>query len=186
MILRIILTVLLVILVSLLLYFIFSILLPAVRNQLVGESKTVFSDLDLEYIHREYREEIAVTDDRAVIQKPFLDENDSVRLKYKGIKKCSVFNYTYETLGHVVSNCIGFGDCMEFCPQNAIIKDNNRLYVTDSCCGCGKCMEVCPKKIISMVNKNDLNKSDTELQYTAPVQKGFKFWKSCYRILQSF
>jgi len=48
--------------------------------------------------------------------------------------------------------CLGFGDCVEACPFDAIEMDENGIPSVDreNCTGCGKCVEVCPKDIIEL------------------------------------
>jgi phosphoadenosine phosphosulfate reductase len=40
--------------------------------------------------------------------------------------------------------CIGCGVCVGACPQNAIIKDGDRVIVGDNCNACGNCIDICP------------------------------------------
>lgn len=51
--------------------------------------------------------------------------------------------------------CLGFGNCVKKCPQNAISIQNGVAVVDrDSCVGCTLCVEACPKNVIEMVPKN--------------------------------
>ena len=50
--------------------------------------------------------------------------------------------------------CLGFGDCVEVCPQNAISIDpekNIAVVDTAKCNGCGLCVTECPQGIIELV-----------------------------------
>lgn len=50
--------------------------------------------------------------------------------------------------------CIGFGDCLQVCPADAIVKKNNRIVIEHKkCIGCGNCEEACPKNLISLLIK---------------------------------
>lgn len=47
------------------------------------------------------------------------------------------------------SSCIGCGECLDACPHNAIIMENNKAVIIQSKCqGCGKCLSVCPQNAI--------------------------------------
>jgi len=53
--------------------------------------------------------------------------------------------------------CLGFGDCVEVCPQNAISIDTEKniaLVDTGKCNGCGLCVTECPQGIIELVPAN--------------------------------
>lgn len=48
--------------------------------------------------------------------------------------------------------CLGFGDCIETCPFDAIYLTSNSLpsIIESKCTGCGKCIEVCPRDVIEL------------------------------------
>lgn len=63
----------------------------------------------------------------------------SAVLLYGGGKKCS-------------GGCIGFGDCAEVCPVDAIRMKNGLPVIADKrCTGCGLCVSECPKDIIALI-----------------------------------
>lgn len=49
--------------------------------------------------------------------------------------------------------CLGFGDCVEVCPFQAISRGKNGLVAIDptKCTGCGKCIGECPKGMLHLV-----------------------------------
>jgi len=50
--------------------------------------------------------------------------------------------------------CVGYGDCAEVCPEDAIsIDPDRRVAVVDweKCIGCGMCVAVCPRGLIELV-----------------------------------
>ncbi len=49
--------------------------------------------------------------------------------------------------------CLGFGDCVEVCPFQAISRGKNGLIAIDpeKCTGCGKCLAECPKGMLLLV-----------------------------------
>ncbi len=50
--------------------------------------------------------------------------------------------------------CIGCGECMEICPQEALHLDSETNFIDRSkCVACGKCVEVCPSKAMHFSSK---------------------------------
>ncbi len=79
---------------------------------------------------------------------------DTAKMKndYAGIHTCEAAKLYYGGQGSCVYGCIGFGDCVAACPQNAICVDNGVARVdTRSCIGCGVCVSACPKGLISLM-----------------------------------
>ena len=174
MILRIMFICLFLVLCGLILYFIYGVFIPAVKHQIIESQDPLFAEVELNYVGNS-EPEIKTTANRAVIEiNSKISESDN-RLEYNGIKSCSLFNSIYDTPNEYSNVCIGFGDCVKVCPQDAIRIENNVAVLTKNCCGCEKCLTVCPKQIIKMVPKESVENSLSE-------QKYFKFWKSCYRI----
>ena len=53
-----------------------------------------------------------------------------------------------------VANCIQCGICWKFCPDVAIVIENEFPVVNyDYCKGCGICAQECPSKCIAMVEE---------------------------------
>ena len=49
--------------------------------------------------------------------------------------------------------CLGYGDCVAACPQDAIVIDNGVARVKPiKCIGCGICVRTCPNGIIRLVD----------------------------------
>jgi len=50
-------------------------------------------------------------------------------------------------------SCIGYGDCANVCPYNAITIGSKGLPVVDNmlCTGCGLCVSTCPRKVIELI-----------------------------------
>lgn len=45
--------------------------------------------------------------------------------------------------------CVGCGECMEACPQEAITKEDDKCVINaDDCAGCGICADSCPNEAI--------------------------------------
>lgn len=72
--------------------------------------------------------------------------------QYDGIMSC--------TASHLMGGgdrlcdygCIGYGECVEVCPFDAMYMNENHLPVVieDKCTGCGNCAEICPRDVIEM------------------------------------
>jgi len=70
---------------------------------------------------------------------------------YGGPKTCALANVS---LGNIDCRygCLGFGDCVEICPTQALgIRDGKVSVDYKKCIGCGKCVGVCPRGILKLV-----------------------------------
>ncbi|MFQ3674999.1 MAG: RnfABCDGE type electron transport complex subunit B [Endomicrobiia bacterium] len=72
---------------------------------------------------------------------------------YMGIKKCSYAQKNFSGQKKCKYACLGFGDCVEICPFNAMYINKYGVAEVDilKCTGCGLCVSVCPQKIIKLV-----------------------------------
>ena len=74
-----------------------------------------------------------------------------ISVDYKGPKTCNAANQTSANID-CKYGCLGFGDCTQVCPVNALSLDNGKVIVDyNLCAGCGKCVEVCPRNILELV-----------------------------------
>ena len=74
------------------------------------------------------------------------------KFDYKGEKSCHIANMSYNGDKLCTFACLGYGDCVKVCPQNAIKVENGVAKVDPtSCIGCGMCTRACPNGIIKMV-----------------------------------
>jgi Na+-translocating ferredoxin:NAD+ oxidoreductase RNF subunit RnfB len=82
-------------------------------------------------------------------------ENAVNRFEYYGPKSCSAA--VFVSGGHKACDygCLGFGDCVEACPFDAMHMSENGLPVVDDekCVGCKACVKACPKGIMKMMPK---------------------------------
>nr|AIB09465.1 electron transport complex protein RnfB [Halobacteroides sp. TB21] len=71
---------------------------------------------------------------------------------YQGIASCNAINME-ESIKSCPYGCLGFGDCIEICPFDAIYMNDKGLPEVDleACTACGKCVEECPRDIIEIV-----------------------------------
>jgi Na+-translocating ferredoxin:NAD+ oxidoreductase subunit B len=73
---------------------------------------------------------------------------------YSGVKTCKGSSLISGGDAQCIYGCLGYGDCVSVCPQDAItINKKRNVAVIDplKCTGCGLCVDACPKKIIKLV-----------------------------------
>lgn len=74
--------------------------------------------------------------------------------QYHGFQSCAAAAGLYGGDKSCAYGCLGFGDCVKACPQNAISVENGVAVVDpDLCIGCLICVSVCPKGIIAPVER---------------------------------
>jgi len=78
------------------------------------------------------------------------------KMDYSGIRTCHAAQLLFGGQNACSFGCLGYGDCLEACPSDAIcLKDGLACVAPNRCTGCGLCVGACPSKVIST--------------YTAPV-----------------
>lgn len=164
---------LMLLIITALLFYLFFFFLPALKLKYEGvtdslSSEIKFSDEDIYNFVKPDFSQIAN------VQKEPLDKDDR-RFIYKGEKNCRLFYEVYNSEYKNPRVCIGFGDCVKVCPQEAISIRDNYAEISGMCNGCGKCIDFCPQHLISLVPRL---KDDKE-----SPSKDFKFWSSCYKLL---
>jgi len=74
-----------------------------------------------------------------------------VKMEYIGIETCFAANQLHGGQGSCTFGCIGFGDCMNVCPSDAICIEKGLARIDPrKCSGCTVCVKVCPTNVISM------------------------------------
>lgn len=78
------------------------------------------------------------------------------KAEYEGVKTCAAVQLTMNGTKKCAFGCIGFGDCVEACPFDAISMGSDGLPKVDAekCVGCGKCAKTCPKHLFTLIAKN--------------------------------
>ncbi|MBE6353898.1 hypothetical protein [Treponema sp.] len=176
MIVHILLSFLFILLITALLFFIFSFFIPSLKDQNVNTSSLVFSRLEENVLTGIKEPEMEKARYIAVIKTK--KTADTQNFIYKGIQDCSIYFETFEKGGIYSSSCIGFGSCIKSCSRNAIIIRNNTAEITPFCDGCGECLSSCPKKLISLVDRNKISEETSNNR-----GKLFKLLLKCYKIL---
>lgn len=71
------------------------------------------------------------------------------KYEFEGASTCVGANRFYNGSKTCTSGCLGFGDCVKVCPENAIsIKDGIAVVNENACVGCGLCAKECPNNLI--------------------------------------
>lgn len=70
---------------------------------------------------------------------------------YRGIQTCAAANIVVGGPKDCIYGCIGFGDCVNVCPFDALHMVNGLPRVDETkCTACGKCVEACPKTLFEI------------------------------------
>jgi len=79
--------------------------------------------------------------------------------EYHGIETCKAVSSINGGSKSCQYACLGYGDCEEVCPFDAIEMSENGLPIIDKekCTGCGKCVQACPQNIIVLAPEDKLN-----------------------------
>lgn len=173
-----------VIFITAILYFLFLVFIPSLKNENFSILNAVFSKEEEKFSKREMNF-FDEADEKIAVVKSFEKENEEdekLRFKYNGIADCSIFWETYGTKYFVEKGCIGFGSCAKKCLRNAISIQNGKAVVGIECNGCGKCVSVCPKNLISLVDKNQSDSSQMDL--TPKNKKLFQMYTKYTRMLK--
>lgn len=79
------------------------------------------------------------------------------KFNYKGPATCKAANTLFS--GDRVCNyaCLGYGDCINVCPRNAISINERGTADIDpkKCIGCGLCVKTCPNGIIHLIKDTE-------------------------------
>jgi len=74
--------------------------------------------------------------------------------EYSGVNSCKAAAQLQSGYKKCPFACLGFGDCAEVCPKDAIyIDEEKNIAVVDDtkCIGCGRCVVECPQNLIEIV-----------------------------------
>ena len=76
------------------------------------------------------------------------------QLVFKGVPSCRVFSTLFYSSLSCPFGCLGYGDCAQACPFDAIVVENGVARIdTAACTGCGACADICPRGVISLVDQ---------------------------------
>jgi Na+-translocating ferredoxin:NAD+ oxidoreductase RNF subunit RnfB len=72
---------------------------------------------------------------------------------YKGIQSCKAANRFYSGSASCSYGCLGYGDCVQVCPKEAINIIDRLAHIDKTrCVGCGLCVNECPGELIHLRN----------------------------------
>lgn len=99
----------------------------------------------------------------------------SRKANYEGVSTCKAATMVYGGENSCRFGCLGYGDCANACPSDAIcVVDGVACVNTSRCVGCGICAGICPKSIITMLSQH----TKTAVM-CSNKQKGADARKSC-------
>jgi len=110
-----------------------------------------------------------------------------VKYSYIGYGTCSAANLAFSGPMECQYGCVGFGECAESCPFDAItMVDNFPVIDENTCMGCGTCVSVCPKGILTLVPRNArviirCSTKDSAKETRAVCEVGCIHCKACVR-----
>ena len=72
-------------------------------------------------------------------------------MNYFGVQSCAAAYRHYGGQNACPYGCLGYGDCKDICPSNAIcMQDGIARIITSKCTGCNLCVKICPSKLITL------------------------------------
>lgn len=89
--------------------------------------------------------------------------NDFAHKKYiyYGMNDCAAASRLLGGYMTCQYGCLGFGNCVKKCPENAISIQNGVAVIDrDACIGCGICLQACPKNVIELIPQNSAVRID--------------------------
>ena len=198
MILKIILLILFILLLILFSFFTLYILIPSInKDKKKNEDSLVPFSLSPVILPEEKK--YTASDQKAYVMCSCNKECKLERSMYNNEYSCVMAKTVYGSALDCHFACLGLGDCMKICPQEAIEIKNMTAVITNNCCGCGKCVLVCPQNIIKLIPNNTkrivaCNNTSSEMTSCTKLnveenvswndKKDFKIWEYCYKILK--
>ncbi len=200
MILRIILLILFLLILILLSFFTLYILIPSIAK---GDKKTddPLIQLSLSPVILPEEKKYIPSDKKAFVFCSCNKECKLDRSLFNEKYTCTMAKTTFGSSLDCKLACLGLGDCVKICPQEAIKIENMTAVITNNCCGCGKCVQICPQGIIDLIPKDtkrlvicanntsentSCSKRNSEENISWNDKKDFKIWEYCYKILMRF
>lgn len=80
--------------------------------------------------------------------------NAKDKFVYNGIKSCKAASLVFGGHKACIFGCLGFGDCVDVCPFDAIKIGKDDLPEVDpkKCTACGNCVKACPKTLFELIS----------------------------------
>ncbi len=155
--------------VSLAIWTIFGFLPDYLKDRNINVTQDIFShdEKDIVFsrenavISKDLRAVVRCNPERKVTKRGFF---------YDDIQDCRLFKEIYESVSECTCGCIGFGSCINYCPQDAISIRNGTAVINSNCSGCGLCVDTCPNGLIQLIPKE-------QTHYVACATTGGKHMK---------
>ncbi|MEG2172616.1 MAG: Fe-S cluster domain-containing protein [Desulfovibrionaceae bacterium] len=78
--------------------------------------------------------------------------NVGLRYEYQGMPSCAAATLLTGGVDACSWSCIGYGDCAQVCPFDAMTVNNRLVTVnTNKCTGCGLCVKACPRNSLELI-----------------------------------
>lgn len=78
--------------------------------------------------------------------------NVGLRYEYQGMPSCAAATLLAGGSDICSWSCLGFGDCVEVCPFDAMKTEGGLVHViTEKCTGCGICVRACPRNSLELM-----------------------------------
>ncbi len=88
---------------------------------------------------------------RAVVRCSGNCNTEKTDFEFQGVDTCKNAKRFYGGMWGCKYGCIGLGDCVNVCPENAVsIKDGLASVCPEKCIGCELCAKICPVGIIDI------------------------------------
>ncbi len=82
-------------------------------------------------------------------------QHTSKRFDYSGTVSCAAAHGLFSGPNSCTYGCLGFGDCAQACPYDAIYMADGIAHVDSlKCTACGLCVKTCPKLLIEIIPKH--------------------------------
>ena len=76
------------------------------------------------------------------------------KMDYKGIETCVAAKQIFGGERACAFGCLGYGDCKNICPSDAVCIEDGLAKINQNCTSCGLCVKACPNKLISIEKKS--------------------------------
>lgn len=78
--------------------------------------------------------------------------NVGLRYDYQGMPSCAAATLLMGGSDICSWSCLGFGDCVQVCPFDAMkLKDGLVHVIASKCTGCGQCIKACPRNSLEII-----------------------------------
>lgn len=81
-----------------------------------------------------------------------VEGNVRKKFEYAGIMSCAAAKLVHGGPDNCNFSCIGFGDCVNACPFDAMWIEDDMVHISPAkCTSCGTCVRTCPNSILELI-----------------------------------